>query len=343
MVTNSLGSLAAAAKLLQSCPTLCDPIHGSTTGSTVPGILQARILEWVAISFSNAWKWKVKVKSLSCVWLLETPWTAAYQAPPSMGFSRQEYWTGVPLPSPLGSLTEMQFLTSNSRVSDSVGKGSKFAFLTGLQVIPWTFLVAQMVKHLPTVQETWAQSLIPGSGRSPGEGNGNLLQYSCLENPMDGEVWWATVCGVAKSRTWWVTSFSLSQVMLVLLTWRSNLENYTTSKISGVCVYLPEACPDDPPVWMTHLGCLDGFSPSKVPIPFSYHFLRKTAPILILLPKIMMVVVLMMVTGTTRGMMMSLNFLISKVEIKMEIRRLPPLEILDLLHEKTALCTMPGK
>ena len=105
-----------------------------------------------------------------------------------MGFSRQEYWSGVPLLSPLGSLTEMQFLTSNSRVSDSVGKGSKFAFLTGLQVIPWTFLVAQMVKHLPTVQETWAQSLIPGSGRSPGGGNGNLLQYSCLENPMDGEV-----------------------------------------------------------------------------------------------------------------------------------------------------------
>ena len=67
------------------------------------GILQARTLEWVAISFSNAWKWKVKVKSLSHVRLLETPWTAAYQAPPSMGFSRQEYWSGVPLPSPKSS------------------------------------------------------------------------------------------------------------------------------------------------------------------------------------------------------------------------------------------------
>ena len=89
---------AAAAKSLQSCPILCDPIDGSPTGSTVPGILQARILEWVAISFSNASKWKVKVKSLSCVRLLATPWTAAYQAPPSMGFSRQEYWSGVPLP-----------------------------------------------------------------------------------------------------------------------------------------------------------------------------------------------------------------------------------------------------
>ena len=87
---------AAAAKSLQLCPTLCDPIDGSPLGYSVPGILQARILEWVAISFSNAWKWKVKVKSHSCAWLLATPWTAAYQAPPSMGFSRQEYWSGLP-------------------------------------------------------------------------------------------------------------------------------------------------------------------------------------------------------------------------------------------------------
>ena len=91
----------AAAKSLQSCLTLCDPIDSSPPGSAVPGILQARTLEWVAISFSNAWKRKVKVKSLSCVQLLATPWTAAHQAPPSMGFSRQEYWNGVPLPSPL--------------------------------------------------------------------------------------------------------------------------------------------------------------------------------------------------------------------------------------------------
>ena len=93
---------AAAAKSLQSCPTLCDPIYGSPAGSPVPGILQARIREWVAISFSNAWKWKVKVKSLSHVWLFTTPWTVAYQAPPSMGVSRQEYWSGLPLPSPCG-------------------------------------------------------------------------------------------------------------------------------------------------------------------------------------------------------------------------------------------------
>ena len=78
---------AAAAKSPQLCPTLCDPIDGSPPGSPIPGILQARTLEWVAISFSNAWKWKVKVKSLSRVQLLATPWTAVYQAPPSMGFS----------------------------------------------------------------------------------------------------------------------------------------------------------------------------------------------------------------------------------------------------------------
>ena len=90
---------AAGAKLLQSCPTLCDPIDGSPPGSPVPGILQARTLEWVAISFPNAWKWKVKMKPLSRVRPSATPWTAAYQALPSMGFSRQEYWSGVPLPS----------------------------------------------------------------------------------------------------------------------------------------------------------------------------------------------------------------------------------------------------
>ena len=100
--------LKAAAKSPQSCPTLCNPRDGSPPGSPVPGILQARTLEWVAISFSSAWKWKVKVKSLSCVWLLATPWTAAYQAPPSMGFSRQEYWSGVPLPSPILKANDTQ-------------------------------------------------------------------------------------------------------------------------------------------------------------------------------------------------------------------------------------------
>ena len=88
------------AKSLQSCPTLCNPIDGSPPGSAAPGIFQERTLEWVAISFSSAWKWNVKVKSLSRVQLFATPWTAAHQAPPSMGFARQEYWSRVPLPSP---------------------------------------------------------------------------------------------------------------------------------------------------------------------------------------------------------------------------------------------------
>ena len=101
----------AAAKSIQSCLTLCDPIDGSQPSPAVPGILQARTLEWVAISSSNAWKWKVKVKSLSRVRLLATSWTSAYQAPPSMGFSRQEYWSGVPLPSPKGvGFLEISFI-----------------------------------------------------------------------------------------------------------------------------------------------------------------------------------------------------------------------------------------
>ena len=99
--------LIAAAKSLQSCPTLCDPIDSGPPGSAV---LQARILEWVAFFFSNAWKWKVKVKSLSRVRLLVIPWTAAYQAPPSMGFSRQEYWSGVPLPSSVSSFVDYNYV-----------------------------------------------------------------------------------------------------------------------------------------------------------------------------------------------------------------------------------------
>ena len=99
---------AAAARSLQSCPTLWNPIDSSPPGSPIPGILQARTLEWVAISFSNAWKWKVKVKLLRRIRLLATPWTAAYQAPLSIGFSRQEYWSGVPLPSPMIVISQLK-------------------------------------------------------------------------------------------------------------------------------------------------------------------------------------------------------------------------------------------
>ena len=123
-------SAAAAAKSLQSCPTLCDPIDGSPPGSPVPGILQARTLEWVAFSFSDAWKWKVKVKLLSHVWLFVTPWTAAYQAPLPMGFSRQEYWSGLPLPSPNETLRRPQ--TSN-KLGGSQKENSQFPFSSPYQ------------------------------------------------------------------------------------------------------------------------------------------------------------------------------------------------------------------
>ena len=105
--------IAAAAKSLQSCPILCDPIGSSPPGFPIPGILQARTLGWVAISFSSAWKWKVKVKTLSRVRLLATPWTAAYQAPPSMGISRQEYWSGVPSCSPILPLQHISIQSSH--------------------------------------------------------------------------------------------------------------------------------------------------------------------------------------------------------------------------------------
>ena len=90
-VSPHIGQNAAAAKSCQPCPTLCDPIDSSPPGSSFPGILQARILEWIATSFSSVWNWKVKVKLLSRVQLFTTPWTVAHQAPPSMGFTRQEY------------------------------------------------------------------------------------------------------------------------------------------------------------------------------------------------------------------------------------------------------------
>ena len=135
----------AAAKSLQSCPTLCDPIDGSPPGSPVPGILQARTLKWVAISFSNAWKWKVKVKSLSRVRLFATPWTAAYQAPLSMGFSRQEYWSGVPLPSP-GWLLLISLTSSGSKL---LQHSLLPAVSVSRKVFAKTFLSATILSILP--------------------------------------------------------------------------------------------------------------------------------------------------------------------------------------------------
>ena len=132
---------AAAAKSLQSCPTLCDPTDCSLPGFSVPGILQARTLEWVSISFSNAWKWKVKVKSLSRVRLLATPWTAAYQAPPSMGYSGQQYWSGVPLPSP-----RLQYSITLSFVC--TWKPKKFVWLALLQYSLYCYYLEQNPQYL---------------------------------------------------------------------------------------------------------------------------------------------------------------------------------------------------
>ena len=132
---------AAAAKSLQSCPTLCDPTDGSPPGSPVPGILQARTLEWVAISFSNVGKWKVKVKSLSRVRLLATPWTEAYQAPLSMGFSRQVYWSGLPLPSPIevtaAAAKSLQLCPTLCDPIDGSPPGSAFPGILQARTLEW--------------------------------------------------------------------------------------------------------------------------------------------------------------------------------------------------------------
>ena len=103
---------AAAAKSFQSCPTLCNPIDGSPTGSPIPGILQARTLEWVGHFLLQCMKVKSESEVIQSCPTLATPWTAAYQAPPSMGFSRQKYWTGVPLPSLLWALRYYKYFKS---------------------------------------------------------------------------------------------------------------------------------------------------------------------------------------------------------------------------------------
>ena len=143
-----LTAVAAAAKLLQSCPTLCDPIDGSPPGSPVPGILQARTLEWVAISFSNAWKRKVKVKYLSRVRLFNDPWTATYQAPPSMGFSRQEYWSGVPLLSLNTLTTTLKFLRIHLHSSGKTFARSRIILTPSF---PWGELIQACVKKVFSV------------------------------------------------------------------------------------------------------------------------------------------------------------------------------------------------
>ena len=168
-----IAAAAAATKLLQSCPTLCDPIDGSPPGSPVPGTLQARTLEWVAISFSNAWKWKVKVKSLSHVWLFVTPWTVAYQAPLSMGFSRQEYWSGLPFPSP-----EQRKPKTKWKNILQTGKNYLQTMLPIRHPYP---KYMNSSYSLSKKQKTSAYTNWNSGCVAPTD--------SCLENPMDGGAW----------------------------------------------------------------------------------------------------------------------------------------------------------
>ena len=142
---------AAAAKSLQLCPTLCDAIDSSPPGSPVPGIFQARTLEWVAISFSNAWKWKVKMKLLSRIQLLATPWTAAHQTPPSMGFSRQEYWSGVPLPSPTVCLCYSNFLRICCEVTN-IWSGL-LVIISSTNLVSWLTIYSSFQCSTPSLKE----------------------------------------------------------------------------------------------------------------------------------------------------------------------------------------------
>ena len=158
----------ATAKSLQSCPTLCDPIDGSPPGSAVPGILQARTREWVAISFSNAWKWKVKGNSLRCVQLWSTPWTAAHQAPPSMGFSRQEYWSGLPLPSLnecIGMSKSVRTLEASLKYRAVVFKLLQWCVLSCSVVSnsasPWTVVLQAPLSMEFSWQEYWSRLPFP--------------------------------------------------------------------------------------------------------------------------------------------------------------------------------------
>ena len=162
----------------------------SPSGSSIHGIFQTRILEWVAISFSNAWKWKVKVKLLSRVPLLATPWTVAHQAPPSMGFSRQEYWNGVPLPSLNLALEILLTVYEHSRPpsvisqhSFSFGVGRDYWISAEHQVICiWLgFRAIHMKQKVGTIPLNTRPTL--RLGECLDWGNGNLLRvlhlFSC--------------------------------------------------------------------------------------------------------------------------------------------------------------------
>ena len=190
---------AAAAKSLKLCPTLCDPVVGSPPGTAVAGILQARTLEWVAISFSNAWKWKVKVKSLSRVWLFMTTWTAAYQAPPSMGFSRQEYWSGVPLPSLGQRLQNFNYAGSINLVVQVVQ-----SCLTFCDPIYWSTPGFPVLHYLPELTQThvhWVGDAIQPSHPLSSPSSSCLTKCGPLEKGMASHF---RILALRTPRTIWI-------------------------------------------------------------------------------------------------------------------------------------------
>ena len=196
---------AAAAKSLQSCPTLCDPRDGSPPGSPIPGILQTRTLEWVAIAFSNAWKWKVKVKSLSHVWLPVTPWTAGHQAPLSMGFSRPRVLEWVAIAFSVRCSYHEIITIIIKMMGGNLGRRWKCHALSFIILSAPRFLQTSgqllSLRANPGISHAWNPFNHYWKKFQEEEGNGNPLQCSCLENPRDGGAWWAAVYGVAQSRT----------------------------------------------------------------------------------------------------------------------------------------------